>query len=97
MGNKRFFLRFNSEAKTDVRNAMAYYLARSQAAAKKFRIELYKSYGFLELNADLFAVDEKGYRSISIHGFPYRAYYRLDGTNVFIVGLLHERQNRSFG
>ena len=80
----------------DIQNVIDWYDSISLQVCNKFLDQFW--FTELRLKENPFAfrkVDKTGFRRIVLKQFPYKLYFRIDQTTIFVIALIHSsRSNR---
>lgn len=92
---KRYKCFLTTEAKSDVTDAVAWYLAIDNKLATSFRRELRLVLETLATNPMMHTVRYGQVRIGVMHRFPYTVHYAFDqiANQVFVYGIYHEARN----
>lgn len=82
-------LRYLADARTEVREAMAYYSERSKIVARNLRNGIEYNHELIRKHPEALHPLAEGVRAARIRGFPYSLVYCIRANEVVIVALCH--------
>jgi plasmid stabilization system protein ParE len=91
----RFDVKVHAIAKQDVRRAFRRYEERRVCLGEAFLECVESGLERISRMAASFANAYRDLKRVSVRRFPYGIFYRLDGRDVLVVGILHNRQDVS--
>jgi plasmid stabilization system protein ParE len=83
-------------ASRDLQAALEYYAVIRENLKDDLLVEVSKVFMLLEENPMRRASDLNGIYQIAINRFPYIISYVIEGNQVFIIAILHERRRPTF-
>jgi toxin ParE1/3/4 len=84
------------EARKELREANAWYTARSRVAARRF-VDEYKRVRGLIAHAPLqWAEIQPGVRRVLFRKFPFALIYTVDGSRVQVLAVKHHKQHPEY-
>jgi plasmid stabilization system protein ParE len=85
---------FSSRARGDLRGHRDWYRSKDRSLAQRFNREALMALDSLADSPLRWAVwHPAGYRRILLSVFPHSIVYRVDGTTVTVLGILHQQQD----
>lgn len=82
-------LRIRAHARSEIAEALDWYLARSQVAAAAFLTELQVAMNRIAESPEQFPVVRGHLRRVLLRRFPYAVYHKIFKSGVSVVGVLH--------
>jgi len=82
-------------AQRDITEAHRWYAARSAATAQRFLDELRAVVETIGNTPELFPVLQSGVRRARLRTFPFWVYYRVRGSYVRVVAVIHHRRDQA--
>ena len=85
-------------AKTDIKEARAYYNSLVPGLGKRFKIDLIKIILQLQGNPQIFGFRFNAFRTANLQIFPYQVHYRIkeEHSAVIIFAVLHAYKDPDF-
>ena len=87
MADKR--LEIHPSALAEMKSALNWYLARSEAAARKFAVEVDRATGMVVESPGRWPVGEHGARKIVLRRFPFAIVYREKQDTIQLLAIAH--------
>lgn len=81
-----------AEAEADYEAALAWYLTRSARAADGFEAAVERARNFLAAFPEACPLCNDRHRFCALRRYPYGLIYRVDGDQVRVVAVAHDRQ-----
>jgi plasmid stabilization system protein ParE len=88
----RFAVEVLPEAEQELREAFLWYFDRSPIAAHAFRSLVVSAIDALAHDADMWPINEDGFRYHVLSRFPYTVWYDLHGDSVTILASAHQHR-----
>lgn len=85
-------LRVRPEAKTDITDAARWYEARQPNLGASFVEEVHVAFGRIEAGPLRYAIAHGSLRRAFVRRFPFSIYFDLDGSDIVIFAVLHQRR-----
>jgi plasmid stabilization system protein ParE len=79
-------------AEAEYESALAWYLERSARAAAGFEAAVDRAIGFIATFPEASPLCDDRHRYHSLRRYPYGIVYRIDGNEVRVVAVTHDRQ-----
>ena len=92
----RFTIVVLPDAEADMREAFLWYFDKSPLAADAFGTEVDDAIDGLEETAGDWPKDEDGVRFYHLKHFPYTLRYEIDGNEVTVLAVAHQRRKPGF-
>ena len=89
-------LEYHPAAEAEIYEAAEWYKARSITAARRFALELEAKIGIVLDSPERWALFESGSRRILLNRFPFSIIYRVSGSVVEIVAVMHQRREPGY-
>jgi len=86
----RVILRPKAEA--DLREAARWYESQRQLLGGQFLDEISRTIRLLQNSPERHAVYYRGFRRMPAHRFPYKLFYRIEGSDVIVVRVPHAKR-----
>jgi len=86
-------VRVRSVARAEFAEATTWYAARSVRAADRFVDAVEATFAKLAEAAHQFPILFLDVRRISVPGFPYGVFYKLRGSDCFVIAIMHGRRH----
>jgi len=83
---------FHPEARTEYREAAAFYETRGSGLGAAFTIEVEAALSRIVENPESYRVIEDDVRRCLTHTFPYGLLYTIEGDRILIVAVMHLRR-----
>jgi toxin ParE1/3/4 len=87
---------FHAAAEAEYEAALGWYLARSPRAASRFEAEVDRALDFIATFPEACPLCDDRHRYCALRRFSYGLVYRVDGTQVRVVAVPHDRQLPGF-
>jgi len=84
------------EAEEELREALLWYFDRSPIAADAFRSLVFSAIDALAESADMWPMNEDGFRYHMLSRFPYAVWYELQGDTVTILAVAHQHRRPGY-
>lgn len=91
----RFDVKVHAIAKQDARRAFRRYEERREGLGEEFLECVETGLERISRMAASYANAYRDLKRVSVRRFPYGIFYRVDGSDVLVVGILHNRQDVS--
>jgi plasmid stabilization system protein ParE len=82
----------HAAAEAEYEAALAWYLARSARAAAGFEAAVERAMAFLAAFPEACPLCDDRHRFCALRRYPYGLVYRVDGNQVRVVAVSHDRQ-----
>jgi hypothetical protein len=79
------------EARSELRNAVAYYEEQQDGLGKRLWIEVDRHVMWIVRNSELPRLRPGGYRRVNLRIFPYYISYIVCGEKIWILAIAHAR------
>jgi plasmid stabilization system protein ParE len=89
-------VRFLPEAEADADAALAWYQARSPAAAAGFQVALDDAVQRVSDFPEAYALIDDRHRQCQLRRYPYSLIYRVEPDGVLVVAVAHSSRSASF-
>ncbi len=87
----RVILRPKAEA--DLREAARWYELQRPRLGDQFLDEISRTLSLLQNSPERHPVYYRGFRRMTTHRFPYKLFYRIEGSDVIVVRVLHAKRD----
>jgi plasmid stabilization system protein ParE len=87
---------FDPEAVAELTNALDWYSARSERAARSFALELERVMRRLSDDPMRCSIYRHGTRQILLRRFPYAVIYRVVGEEVQVIAVAHQHRRPGY-
>jgi plasmid stabilization system protein ParE len=81
------------EAERDIIEARRWYEARQTGVGDEFLVEIDRVLGLIERNPTGYAILRRQTRKVSLRRFPYIVLYTARGSDIFVVGIIHQSRD----
>jgi plasmid stabilization system protein ParE len=85
----KYAVRFRPEVPNDIADACRWYESHGSGLGERFVRELNATVSRIAIAPETYAKGEREVRSARMHRFPYVVHFRIAGTKVVILAVLH--------
>ena len=85
---------FSDEARSDLRDARAFYAAIAVDVAARFAAEVEHAVGLIGEHPSAWTPMARGLRRVTLKRFPYALVYREGATQQRVIAVAHTRRSR---
>lgn len=88
-----FKIIIKAEARAEIINAFEWYESQLAGLGTKFKSELEYYLKRIQSNPELFQNVYKDFQHAVLKKFPFRIFFTINGTTIFIFGVFHTKRN----